>query len=37
MPDDVIRKIYYENALRRLPALKTSINRQLGQRSRVAN
>jgi len=33
LPDDVIRKIYYENALRHLPALKNSINRQLGQRS----
>jgi predicted TIM-barrel fold metal-dependent hydrolase len=32
LPDEVIRKIYYENALRRLPALKTSINKQLGQR-----
>ena len=32
LPDDVIRKIYYENALRRLPALKASINKQLGDR-----
>ena len=31
LPDDVIRKIYYENALRHLPSLKASITRQLGQ------
>lgn len=33
LPDEVIRKIYYANALRRLPALKTSINKQLTRRS----
>jgi hypothetical protein len=29
--DEVIRKIYYANALRHLPALKASITRQLNQ------
>jgi predicted TIM-barrel fold metal-dependent hydrolase len=33
LPDGVIRRIYYENALRRLPELKASIYKQLGQRS----
>jgi uncharacterized protein len=33
LPDEVIRKIYYENALRRLPTLKASISKQLTQRS----
>lgn len=29
LPDDVLRKIYFENALRHLPALKNSIARQM--------
>jgi predicted TIM-barrel fold metal-dependent hydrolase len=29
LPDAVLRKVYYENALRHLPALKASITRQL--------
>ena len=33
LPDGVIRRIYYENALRSLPELKVSIYKQLGQRS----
>jgi predicted TIM-barrel fold metal-dependent hydrolase len=33
LPDEVIRKIYYQNALRHLPALNASITRQLSQRS----
>jgi predicted TIM-barrel fold metal-dependent hydrolase len=32
LPDAVLRKIYYQNALRHLPALKASITRQLAQR-----
>jgi predicted TIM-barrel fold metal-dependent hydrolase len=29
LPDEVLRKVYYENALRHLPALKASITRQI--------
>jgi predicted TIM-barrel fold metal-dependent hydrolase len=29
LPDDVLRKVYYENALRYLPALRASIQKQL--------
>jgi hypothetical protein len=29
LPDDVLRKVYYLNALRRLPSLRSSIQRQL--------
>lgn len=32
LPDAVLRKVYYQNALRHLPALKTSIDRQLNAR-----
>ena len=32
LPDDVLRKVYYENALRHLPALRPSIQQQLGGR-----
>ncbi len=32
LPDRVLRKIYYENALRHLPALRQSIERQLATR-----
>lgn len=32
LPDSVLRKIYYENALRHLPALRDSIQRQLAAR-----
>jgi predicted TIM-barrel fold metal-dependent hydrolase len=32
LPDPVLRKVYYENALRHLPALKASIQRQLAAR-----
>jgi predicted TIM-barrel fold metal-dependent hydrolase len=32
LPDAVLRKIYYENALRHLPSLKASITRQLAAR-----
>ncbi len=32
LPDSVLRKIYYENALRHLPALRQSIERQLAAR-----
>jgi uncharacterized protein len=32
LPDDVLRKVYYENALRHLPALRASIERQLAAR-----
>ena len=32
LPDDVLRKVYYANALRYLPAARTSIQRQLGGR-----
>jgi predicted TIM-barrel fold metal-dependent hydrolase len=34
LPDAVLRKIYYQNALRHLPVLKGSIERQLAARSR---
>lgn len=33
LPDAVLRKIYYENALRRLPTLKPSITKQLAGRT----
>jgi hypothetical protein len=32
LPDEVLRKIYYENALRRVPSLRASIERQLATR-----
>jgi predicted TIM-barrel fold metal-dependent hydrolase len=32
LPDDVLRKVYYQNALRHLPALRPSIERQLAAR-----
>jgi len=32
LPDDVLRKIYYENALRYLPSVRESIKRQLAGR-----
>jgi predicted TIM-barrel fold metal-dependent hydrolase len=32
LPDAVLRKVYYENALRHLPALRQSIERQLAAR-----
>jgi predicted TIM-barrel fold metal-dependent hydrolase len=32
LPDSVLRKVYYENALRHLPALRESIQRQLAGR-----
>lgn len=32
LPDEVLRKIYYENALRHLPSLRESIERQLRAR-----
>jgi predicted TIM-barrel fold metal-dependent hydrolase len=32
LPDDVLRKVYYQNALRHLPALRGSIEKQLGGR-----
>ncbi|MPZ18914.1 MAG: amidohydrolase family protein [Luteitalea sp.] len=32
LPDEVLRKVYYENALRHLPSLRTSIEKQLAQR-----
>jgi uncharacterized protein len=32
LPDDVLRKVYYENALRHLPRMRESIERQLEQR-----
>ncbi len=34
LPDAVLRKIYYQNALRHLPSLRTSIERQLAARGR---
>ena len=34
LPDEVLRKVYYENALRHLPSLKNSVTRQLGARAR---
>lgn len=35
LPDTVLRKVYYENALRHLPALRESIQRQLAARGRA--
>jgi predicted TIM-barrel fold metal-dependent hydrolase len=32
LPDEVLRKVYYENALRHLPSLRASIERQLAAR-----
>ena len=32
LPDDVLRKVYYQNALRHLPSLKPSIDKQLAAR-----
>lgn len=32
LPDDVLRKIYYQNALRHLPALRASLEKQLAAR-----
>lgn len=32
LPDDVLRKVYYENALRHLPTLRESIERQIEAR-----
>ena len=32
LPDAVLRKIYYQNALRHLPAMRQSIQRQLSAR-----
>ena len=32
LPDEVLRKVYYENALRHLPSLRDSIERQLAAR-----
>jgi len=32
LPDAVLRKVYYENALRHLPSLRPSIERQIGAR-----
>jgi predicted TIM-barrel fold metal-dependent hydrolase len=34
LPDDVLRKIYYQNALKHLPSLRASIEKQLGGRTR---
>ena len=34
LPDDVLRKIYYRNALKYLPSLRASIEKQLAERSR---
>lgn len=34
LPDEVLRKVYYENALRHLPSLRGSIERQLQARRR---
>jgi len=34
LPDAVLRKIYYENALRHIPSLRPSIERQLAARRR---
>jgi predicted TIM-barrel fold metal-dependent hydrolase len=33
LPDDVLRKIYYQNALRHLPSLRPSIEKQLQART----
>src|SRR5262245_60750579 len=32
LPDDVLRKVYYTNALRYLPSVKASVEKQLGAR-----
>jgi hypothetical protein len=32
LPDSVLRKVHYENALRHPPTLRASINRQLAAR-----
>jgi predicted TIM-barrel fold metal-dependent hydrolase len=32
LPDDVLRKVYYENALRHIPSLRASIEKQLAAR-----
>lgn len=37
LPDDVLRKVYYENALRHLPSLKASIDRQRAARTSGAS
>lgn len=34
LPEDVLRKVYYENAVRHLPSLRPSIERQLAARAR---
>lgn len=36
LPDDVLRKVYYENALRHLPSLKASIDAQRAARGSTA-
>lgn len=36
LPDEVLRKVYYQNALRHLPSLKASIDRQLAARRGAA-
>ena len=36
LPDGVLRKIYYQNALRHLPSLRSSIERQLAARQNRA-
>ncbi len=36
LPDDVLRKVYYENALRHLPSLKASIDSQRDARRNAA-
>ncbi len=33
LPDDVLRKVYYQNALRYLPAARATIDKQLAQRA----
>ena len=33
LPDDVLRKLYYQNALRHLPAMRASIEKQLAART----
>ncbi len=35
LPDAVLRKIYYENALRHLPSLRASIEQQMAQRAKA--
>jgi len=32
LPDDMLRKIYYQNALRYLPSVRASIEKQLAAR-----